>query len=147
MFSFHVQDTSIRNFLVTNTTVTGVFGVRDHADDDENADKLKEKAEMAIQAKGWLSNVVRVLYTIRWQKILMTWMECFLILCRGISSLSGVVSQTTKLFQKKKSMKMEFTANTLGLDIKREEVEDNKYTLCKVVLTKRMNAQIDEDDP
>ena len=71
----------------------------------------------------------------------------FLILCRGISSLSGVVSQNTKLFQKKKSMKMEFTANTLGLDIKREEVEDNKYTLCKVVLTKRMNAQIDEDDP
>ena len=44
-------------------------------------------------------------------------------------------------------MKMEFTANTLGLDIKREEVEDNKYTVCKVVLTKRMNAQIDEDDP
>ena len=43
-------------------------------------------------------------------------------------------------------MKMEFTANTLGLNIKREEVEDNKYTLCKVVLTKRMNAQIDEDD-
>jgi hypothetical protein len=91
--------------------------------------KLKEKAEMAIQAKGWLSNVVRVLYTIRWQKILMTWMECFLILCRGISSLSGVVSET------------------LGLDIKREEVEDNKFTLCKVVLTKRMNAQIDEDNP
>ena len=52
-----------------------------------------------------------------------------------------------KLFQKKKSMKMEFTANTLGLDIKREEVEDNKNTLCKVVLTKRMNAQIDEDNP
>ena len=102
---------------------------------------------MAIQAKGWLSNVVRVLYTICWQKILMTWMECFLILCRGISSLSGVVSQTTKLFQKKKSMKMEFTANTLGLNIKREEVEDNKSTLCKVVLTKRMNAQIDEDNP
>ena len=41
-------------------------------------------------------------------------------------------------------MKMEFTANKLGLNIKRE---DNKSTLCKVVLTKRMNAQIDEDDP
>jgi len=61
--------------------------------------------------------------------------------------LSCVVSQTTKLLQKKKSMKMEFTANKLGLNIKREEVEDNKSTLCKVVLTKRMNAQIDEDDP
>ena len=38
-------------------------------DDDENADKLKEKAEMAIQAKAWLSNIVRVLYTVRQQKI------------------------------------------------------------------------------
>ena len=96
----HLQDTSIRNFLVTNTTVTGVFGVRDHADDDENADKLKEKAEMAIQAKGWLANDVHVLYTIHRQKMLMTWMECFLIMSRGISSLSGVVSQTTRLFQR-----------------------------------------------
>ena len=42
---------------------------------------------------------------------------------------------------------MEFTANKLGLNTKREEVEDNKSTLCKVVITKTMNAQIDEDDP
>ena len=41
----------------------------------KNADKLKEKAEMAIQPKGWLSNVARVLYTVRQQKILMTWMS------------------------------------------------------------------------
>ena len=45
----------------------------------KNADKLKKKAEMAIQAKGWLSNVVRVLYTIRQQKILMTWMSLLLV--------------------------------------------------------------------
>ena len=61
----------------------------------KNADKLKEKAEMAIQAKGWLSNVVRVLYTVRQQKILMTWMS-FLIVNLWISLLSGVVSQNYK---------------------------------------------------
>ena len=41
----------------------------------KKADKLKEKAEMTIQAKGWLSIVARKLYTIRQQKILMTWMS------------------------------------------------------------------------
>ena len=76
-----------------------MFGVRDHADDDENADKLKEKAEMAIQAKGWLSNAVPVLYTVRQQKTLVTWMS-LLIMSRWISSLPGAVSQTTRLFQR-----------------------------------------------
>ena len=65
----------------------------------KNADKLKEKAEMTIQAKGWLSNVVHVLYTIRWQKILMTW-RSFLMVYPWISLLSGVVSQKLQDFSK-----------------------------------------------
>ena len=64
----------------------------------KNADKLKEKAEMAIQAKGWLSNVIRVLYTVRQQMIVKTWMN-LLIVSLWISPLFGVVSRTTKLFQ------------------------------------------------
>ena len=32
-----LQDTSIRNFLVTSTTVTGVSGVRASTDDDEKS--------------------------------------------------------------------------------------------------------------
>ena len=60
----------------------------------KNEDKLKEKAEMAIQA-GWLSNVVRILYTVRQKKILMTWMS-LLMLSLWISSLFGAVSQNKK---------------------------------------------------
>ena len=70
-------------------------------------------------------------------------MFCF---CAGDFFIVWCRFTNYKTFPKKKPIKMEFTANKLGLDIKREEVEDNKYTLCKVVLTKRMNAQIDEDD-
>ena len=54
---------------------------------------------MTIQAKGWLSNVVHVLYTIRWQKILMTW-RSFLMVYLWISLLSGVVSQKLQDFSK-----------------------------------------------
>ena len=54
---------------------------------------------MTIQAKGWLSNVVHVLYTIRWQKILMTW-RSFLVVYLWISLLSCVVSQKLQNFSK-----------------------------------------------
>jgi hypothetical protein len=71
----------------------------------KNTDKLKEKAEMAIQAKGWLSNIVRVLYTVRHQKIWMTWMS-FFIVDLWISLLFGVVSQNYKtLSQARKTIK------------------------------------------
>ena len=53
---------------------------------------------MTIQAKGWLPNVVRVLYTVHKQKTLMTGMS-LLIVILWTSSLFGVVSQTTRLFQ------------------------------------------------
>jgi len=65
----------------------------------KNADKLKEKAEMAIQTKGWLSKRCTQ------QKILMTWMS-FLIVDLWISLLFDVVSQNYKtLSQARKTIK------------------------------------------
>ena len=65
----------------------------------KNADKLKEKAEMAIQTKGWLSK------RFTQQKILMTWMS-FLIVDLWISLLFDVVSQNYKtLSQARKTIK------------------------------------------
>ena len=65
----------------------------------KTADKLKEKAEMAIQTKGWLSKRCTQ------QKILMTWMS-FLIVNLWISLLFDVVSQNYKtLSQARKTIK------------------------------------------
>ena len=65
----------------------------------KNADKLKEKAEMATQTKGWLSK--RCMQ----QKILITWMS-FLIVDLWISLLFDVVSQNYKtLSQARKTIK------------------------------------------
>ena len=78
-----------------------MLGVRTATDDDENADKLKEKAELAIQTKGWLSKRCRPMQ----QKILMTWMS-FLIVDLWISLLFGIVSQNYKtLSQARKTIK------------------------------------------
>ena len=65
----------------------------------KNADKLKEKAEMTLQAKGWLSKVVRVLYTIRQQKILMTWMSFFDCVSVDLFVVWHRFTKTSRLFQ------------------------------------------------
>ena len=65
----------------------------------KNADKLKERDEIAIQTKGWLSK--RCMQ----QKILMTWMS-FLIVDLWIYLLFSVVSQNYKtLSQARKTIK------------------------------------------
>ena len=65
---------------------------------------------------------MHVLFTVRQQKIddldeLIDEeaMDFFIVLCRFANY---------KIFSKEKSMKMEFTANTLGLNLKREETEN-----------------------